>query len=52
MATNVEDFSTWDAEALIRVPPETLEYVDIIELIKELQSRYSELLWMYEGLRK
>lgn len=39
MTTFVEDFSTWDAEALIRVPPESLEAADLMALVIELQNR-------------
>jgi hypothetical protein len=39
MSTHVEDFSTWTLEALTRVPPETLEYSDLVGLVIELQKR-------------
>ena len=39
MNTHVEDFSTWKTEALIRVPPESLEYSDLVGLVLELQTR-------------
>lgn len=34
-----EDYSSWSTEALINVPPETLEYTDLVALVIELQSR-------------
>lgn len=34
-----EDFSKWDTGALVTVPPETLEYVDLVGLVTELQRR-------------
>ena len=49
MTTFVEDFSTWEAEALIGVPPETLEYSDLVGLVIELQAR---LYGMTDGLPK
>ena len=39
MNSHVEDYSTWDTEALIRVPPESLEYSDLVGLVLELQTR-------------
>lgn len=39
MNSHVEDYSTWDTEALIRVPPESLEYTDLVGLVLELQTR-------------
>ena len=39
MNTHVEDYSAWDTEALIRVPPESLEYSDLVGLVLELQTR-------------
>ncbi len=39
MTSFVEDFSTWDLEALIAVPPESLEYTDLIGLVIELQKQ-------------
>lgn len=39
MTTFVEDFSTWGVEALIRVPPESLEAADLMALVIELQNR-------------
>ena len=39
MNTHVEDFSTWDTGALVTVPPETLEYSDLVGLVIELQTR-------------
>ena len=41
MNSHVEDYSTWDTEALIRVPPETLEYSDLVGLVIEMQLRLS-----------
>ena len=42
MTTFVEDFSTWDTEALIRVPPESLEAADLMALVIELQNRLKQ----------
>ena len=39
MNSHVEDFSTWDVGALVTVPPESLEYSDLVGLVIELQSR-------------
>ena len=39
MNSHVEDYSTWDTKALIRVPPESLEYSDLVGLVLELQTR-------------
>ena len=39
MNTHVEDYSTWSWEALVAVPPETLEYSDLVGLVIELQTR-------------
>lgn len=39
MNSHVEDYSAWDTEALIRVPPESLEYSDLVGLVLELQTR-------------
>lgn len=39
MTTFVEDYSTWTMEALIEVPPESLEAADLIALVIELQNR-------------
>lgn len=39
MNSHVEDFSTWDTGALVTVPPETLEYSDLVGLVIELQIR-------------
>ena len=49
MNTHVEDFSTWDTGALVTVPPETLEYADLVGLVIELQAR---LYGMTDGLPK
>ena len=49
MNTHVEDFSTWDTGALVTVPPETLEYSDLVGLVIELQAR---LYGMTDGLPK
>lgn len=43
MTTFVEDFSTWDTEALIRVPPESLEAADLMALVIELQNRLKQV---------
>ena len=42
MNSHVEDYSAWDTEALIRVPPESLEYSDLVGLVLELQSRLED----------
>ena len=39
MNSHVEDFSTWDVGALVTVPPESLEYSDVVGLVIELQKR-------------
>jgi hypothetical protein len=39
MNSHVEDFSTWNTGALVTVPPETLEYSDLVGLVIELQKR-------------
>ena len=39
MNSHVEDYSAWDTEAIIRVPPESLEYSDLVGLVLELQTR-------------
>lgn len=38
----VEDFSTWETAALVSVPPETLEFADLVALIIELQDRLNK----------
>lgn len=43
MTTFVEDFSTWGVEALIRVPPESLEAADLMALVIELQNRLKQV---------
>lgn len=35
----LEDFSRWTTEELLDVPPETLECVDLVGLVIELQDR-------------
>lgn len=37
MVSHVEDFSKWTWEALVTVPPETLEYSDLVGLVIQLQ---------------
>ena len=49
MNSHVEDYSTWSWEALVAVPPETLEYSDLVGLVIELQAR---LYGMTDGLPK
>lgn len=44
-----EDYSTWSTEALISVPPETLEYVDLVALVYELQDRLASMKEAYES---
>lgn len=39
MNSHVEDFNSWKTEALVTVPPETLEYSDLVGLVIELQQR-------------
>lgn len=52
MTSLLEEYSTWETEALIKVPPETLEYVDLVGLVLELQDRLSDLDWRMKGLEK
>lgn len=52
MSTYVEDFTKWTLEALIQVPPETLEYSDLVGLVVELQKQLEVMKWMREGLEK
>ena len=52
MNTHVEDFSTWDTGALVTVPPESLEYSDLVGLVIELQGRLLEHDWMRRQLEK
>lgn len=49
MNSHVEDYSAWQAAALCSVPPETLEYSDLVGLVIELQAR---LYGMTDGLPK
>jgi len=49
MNSHVEDYSAWDTGALVTVPPETLEYSDLVGLVIELQAR---LYGMTDGLPK
>ena len=39
MNSHVEDYTKWSVEALTRVPPESLEYSDLVGLVLELQTR-------------
>lgn len=39
VSNHVEDFSDWTLGALVVVPPETLEYADLVGLVIELQTR-------------
>lgn len=44
-----EDYSTWSTEALVSVPPETLEYVDLVALVHELQDRLLSMKEAYDA---
>lgn len=44
-----EDYSNWSTEALISVPPETLEYVDLVALVYELQDRLASIKETYDS---
>lgn len=52
MNSHVEDFNSWSMEALIAVPPETLEYADLVGLVIELQKQLETMIWMRKGLEK